>query len=90
MSRKVKVFNSETQSITEVQVNGTTWGELKLKLSEIGINTSEMKATIRETGSSFETDSAEIPQGKGIDMNNNPNGFDCTIFLNPIKTKSGK
>lgn len=88
--RKVKVFNSETQSIKEVEVNGTTWGDLKAKLNELGINTSGVKASIKETQTSFEMDSAEIPQGKGMDLNNNPNGFDCTIFLNPIKTKSGK
>ena len=86
---KVKVFSSEIQQMTDVEGNFTTWGELKNELVKKGINVNNMKATCRETATSFEADNAVLPVGQGKDMYNNPNGFDFTLFLNPIQTKSG-
>lgn len=86
---KIKVFISEQQLLQEIEGAATTWGELKTLLQNKGISTDSVKATVKETGTSFESDIAELPTNLARDVNNNPNGFDFTLFLNPIKTKSG-
>jgi hypothetical protein len=86
---RIKLFLSQTQEMKEVEGSFTTFGELKEKLTELGITTSGMKATIRETKMSIEDDSALLPTQKGTDLHGNPNGFDFTLFLNPVQTKAG-
>lgn len=86
---KIKVFISEEQVLKEVEGVATTWGELRALLSTKGINTTDVKASVRENGTSFDADNAPLPIGIGKDINNNPNGYDFTLFLNPVKTKSG-
>lgn len=87
--KKIKVFVTAQGSMRELEGNFNTWGELRSKLEEMGISTSSVKATVRETQTSLEGDEAVLPTGVGRDLNNNPNGFDFTLFLNPIATKSG-
>lgn len=87
--KKIKVFVTAQGSMRDVEGNFNTWGELRAKLEEMGISTGSVRATVRENQTSFEADSAVLPSGIGKDVNNNPNGYEFTLFLNPVQTKSG-
>lgn len=85
--RTVKIF-STTTGIQEVTTSSNTWGPFKQELLSKGIITNDMKVVIKEMGTSFESDNAELPQGQG----KNDEGIvthDFTLFLSPTKTKSG-
>jgi len=87
--KKIKVFVTAQGVMRDVEGNFNTWGELRTKLNQMGISTDGVKATVREGQISFEADEAVLPSGVGRDLNNNPNGYDFTLFLNPVQTKSG-
>ena len=86
---KIKVFVTAQGSLRDIEGNFTTWGELRAHLESQGISTANVNPTVRESQTSFEGDAATLPIGIGKDLNNNPNGYDFTLFLNPIQTKSG-
>jgi len=86
--RKIKVFTQLQGGIREIDTQANTWGELKTELSSLGLITSDMKPLVKETQSSFESDSAPLPEGLGKDVNNNST-HDFTLFLTATKTKSG-
>jgi hypothetical protein len=89
MGRKIKIFSTLQTGITEKEVNANTWGELKTELAAASIMTGDMKCMVKETQTSFEADSAPLPQNLGHDTNGNQT-HDFTLFLSPTKTKSGK
>jgi len=74
--RKVTVVSTATGGKNEVLSSATTWGALKPQLSEF--MTGEMKVTVRETRNDLSNADAILPEG------------DFTLFLFPVKVKSGK
>ena len=86
--RKIKVYTQLQSGIKDLTVNATTWGQLKTELASQGLITSDMKPTVKETQSSFEGDSAPLPEGLGKNVNGETT-HDFTLFLTATKTKSG-
>lgn len=75
---KVTVFSTKGRKRSEVESSATTWGELKKDLASAGVETSGMKAIIGENQNTLESAKAALP----VD-------FDFTLFLTPVKVKSG-
>tara|TARA_R110000868_G_scaffold72987_1_gene212002 strand:- start:348 stop:806 length:459 start_codon:yes stop_codon:yes gene_type:complete len=75
MSRKVTIFSTQTNESQVITTDVNTWGEIKDLATDV--NTSGMKAVVRENRTTLESDGAQLPQG------------DATVFLYPTKVKSG-
>lgn len=87
--RKIKVFSTLQSGIRELDVQATTWGELKTALAEKGIMTNDMEAIVKENSTSFMSDSAPLPENLGKSTSGETT-HDFTLYLAPTKTKSGK
>ena len=76
--KKVTVYSTVGKKATILEnLEATTWGELKSALREMDIKYSGMKAVIGETRNTLESDRATLPEK------------DFSLFLMPVKTKSG-
>jgi hypothetical protein len=76
MSRKITLFNSNSQVRKEVMTNATTWGQLKSE--NVDFITANLRGMVRETRVSLEHDDAQLPSGESV------------IFLATKEIKSGK
>lgn len=74
--RKITIVSTNTDQVFDVESSAETWGELKRE-SSISNVSSGMKAMIRETKNTLESDQAILPQG------------DFVLYLTPSKVKSG-
>lgn len=81
--KNIRVFSTMGTGIREIEVNANTWGELKQELNNLGISTNDMQGIVKETEASFTGDSAPLPTGLA-------GAYDFTLYLTPVKTKSGK
>jgi hypothetical protein len=72
-TRKITVFNTQSNTPSEFMSDAVTYGEIKNQISSVN----GMKVVIRETKVTLEDDGAILPSG------------DFTIFLFPEKVKSG-
>ena len=88
MGKKIKVFGSTRSGMVEINSDASTWGELKTELANEGLLQGDMKAVIREGQTEMKTNSQTLPTGLGFN-DENEQTHDFTLFLNPIKTKSG-
>lgn len=78
MSRKVTVYSTTGKRAEQLEnVTSAEWLELQGVLKEVGIPFSGMKAVVGETRVTLESEKAVLPEG------------DFTLFLMPVKTKSG-
>ena len=73
---KVTVFSTKGSQKAVYETESTTWGQLKAELSR-DYNFDNLQATENITRRDLTVDSAELPTS------------DFTLFLRPIKTKSG-
>lgn len=73
---KVKVYSTQMGEKT-VECSGQTWEDLQRDLMTAGVSYSGMKAVVGETKATLEAGVATLPE------------FDFTLFLMPVKTKSG-
>lgn len=74
---KVTVFNTSGKKRSQVETTVQTWGELKEVLTGEGVEVSGKKAIIGETQLTLESSKAILPD------------YDFTLFLSPVKVKSG-
>lgn len=72
--RTIKVFNSKTNQVTEIQSSATKWKDL---IGELPGYEAGMRGVDRETQNTFEAGEATLPTGN------------FTLFLVPSKVKSG-
>lgn len=75
---KITIFSTKGQKKSVIESSATTWGELKKELADANIPTWGMRAIIGENKNTLESSVAVLP----VD-------FDFTLFLSPIKVKSG-
>ena len=75
--RNVLIYTTTGKSGETVATEATTWEELKSDLSKNQVQYNNMKSVVGETRVTLESPKAMLPQG------------DFTLFLMPIKTKSG-
>lgn len=78
MMRKVTVLSTNGEGRKEVTTDVTTWGALKPLIQEQGLTVNNMKATVRSTKNTLESNDSVLPNE------------DFVIFLTPMKVKSGK
>lgn len=74
---KVLIYSTSGRSGFEFETTATTWEELQRDLSTNQVSYDGMKAVLGESRLTLESPKAQIPQ------------LDFTLFLMPIKTKSG-
>ena len=74
---EIKVFSTKANKLQKINVKGTTWGSVYNELENAGLINGDMKAVLRENNMTLES--------SNIDMPTTP----YTIFVTPIKTKSG-
>lgn len=74
---KITIISTKGKKRSIVETTSTTWGELQKDLSTAKVDTSNMKAIIGQTQVTLESSKAILPN------------FDFTLFLTPIKVKSG-
>lgn len=84
--RKVTVFSTKGRSKQVIETKATTWGELKKDLTEAGVSVSGVKAIVGENQNTLESSQASLPMG--LQKNGTTDG-DFTLFLTPVKVKSG-
>jgi hypothetical protein len=77
MSRKVTIYSPAGKNANQLEIEGRTWKELQSVLSRNSVSYSGMKVVIGENRHTLESENAILPDG------------DFTLFLMPIKTKSG-
>jgi hypothetical protein len=75
--RKVRFYSTAGQTNVQHEFQGTTFGELKELMKTNNISYSGMKCVVGETKLTVEHDQAILPDG------------DFTLFIMPVKTKSG-
>jgi hypothetical protein len=83
---QVTVFSTKGKKRSVVTTEANTWGELKKDLLNEGIETNNMKSIVGENQVTLESSAAVLPKGL------TPAGEvtkDFTLFLTPIKVKSG-
>jgi len=78
MSRIVKIYTAQNDSLQQIESSATTWGELKAEMKAAAISADGMKATVKTLKVTLENDGAALPEGE------------FTIFLTAAKMKSGK
>lgn len=74
---KVTIYSPAGKNANQVELEGNTWKDLQKVLSKNNVSYSGMKAVIGENKHTLESENAILPDG------------DFTLFLMPIKTKSG-
>lgn len=82
----ITVFSTKGKKRSSVETDVNTWGELKEVLGKEGIETSGFKAIVGETQTTLESSKAVLPKGL---TNAGEVTKDFTLFLTPVKTKSG-
>ena len=75
--RKITVYSTKGKSNAEITTNVTTWGELKPLLAEEGYDLNSLNATENINRTDLINTGASLPEGE------------FTLFLRPVKTKSG-
>lgn len=83
---QVTVFSTKGKKRSVVTTEANTWGELKKDLLNEGIETNNMKAIVGENQTTLESSAAVLP--KGLTASGEVTK-DFTLFLTPIKVKSG-
>lgn len=76
-TRTVTVYATQGQKTAKIETSASTWGELKEIVSEQGYNLETLSATENINRTSLDHADASLPAG------------DFTLFLRPVKTKSG-
>lgn len=76
--RKIDVIHTSSQEQITRNTDIRTWGELKSYYPEINRMASGMKAVVKETKVTLESDDAVLPDGP------------CVIYLTMGKVKAGK
>lgn len=74
---KVTIYSPAGKNANQVELEGNTWKDLQKVLTKSNVSYSGMKAVIGENKHTLESENALLPDG------------DFTLFLMPIKTKSG-
>lgn len=77
MSRVVTVFSTKGKSKTKITTDATTWSELKSLIRNEGYNMDNLQAVEGTNRTTLQHQDARLPEG------------DFTLFLRPVKTKSG-
>ena len=80
--RTVKVINANKGIVEVVETGATTWGELKSEISRFF--SGNVKAVVRETEQTLESDGALLPEGSL-----NDNDWDFTLFIVTKESKAG-
>ena len=75
--RKITVYSTIGKGAKFLETDVVTWAHLKTLLQQEKIDLNNMKAVIGENKLTLESDQAQLPDGE------------FTLFLMPIKTKSG-
>ncbi len=78
MTRKIDVIHTSSQEQVTRQTDIQTWGELKSYYPEIARMASGMKAVVKETKVTLESDDSVLPTSN------------CVIYLTMGKVKAGK
>lgn len=83
---KVTVFSTKGKKRFVVETEANTWGELKEALAAEDVEVKNMKAIVGETQTTLESSAAVLP--KGLTQAGEVTK-DFTLFLTPVKVKSG-
>lgn len=83
---KIVVFSTRGKKRTEIFSDAETWGQLEKDLNAAGIETKGFKKIVGETQNSLESSAAVLPKGL---TSAGEVVKDFTLFLTPIKVKSG-
>ena len=75
--KKITVFSTKGKKRFSVNSTADTWGELKVQLLAEGVETQGLRSIIGETQLTLESSKAILPD------------YDFTLFLSPVKVKSG-
>lgn len=75
--RKIKIFATKGKNKATIETDVTNWGDLKVLVEAEGYDLSNLAATENRNRTTLEHKDANLPEG------------DFTIFLRPVKTKSG-
>lgn len=75
--RKITVYSTIGKGAKFIETDAVTWANLKTLLQQEKVDLNNMKAVIGENKLTLESDQAQLPDGE------------FTLFLMPIKTKSG-
>lgn len=75
--RKIRIISTQSDGVKTIESSASTWGELKSELSSSLSNVQDMKAIVRDTRNTLESDEAVLPEG------------DFTIILTMKKIASG-
>lgn len=75
--QRVITIYSTKGGMKEITTRATTWGEFKPEVEKAGYDLKNLAATCGNTRNGLERDDAKLQEG------------DYTIFLRPVKTKSG-
>lgn len=75
--RNIRVISSQADNVKTISSSATTWGKLKQELGSHFSGVSDMKAIVRDTRITLESDEAILPTG------------DFTIILSMKKIASG-
>lgn len=84
--KTIKVLSTKGKRVTNVETEATKWGQLQEDLKANGLEIEGMKAIVFENQTTLESPDAVLPVGLNIN-GTLIEGF--TLFLTPIKTKSG-
>lgn len=83
---QVTVFSTKGKKRFVVETEANTWGELKQVLTSEGVEVDNMKAIVGENQTTLESSAAVLP--KGLTTAGEVTK-DFTLFLTPVKVKSG-
>lgn len=83
---QVTVFSTKGKKRVVVETEANTWGELKQVLTSEGVEVNNMKAIVGENQTTLESSAAVLP--KGLTAAGEVTK-DFTLFLTPVKVKSG-
>lgn len=77
MSRTVKLINSNLGKVKTIETDAETWGELQGNSEVQSFMEGDVKAVVRQTQNTLESDRAELPEG------------DFDLFFITKKSKAG-
>lgn len=84
--RIVTIYSTQGSKDKQIESEATTWGELQRELEQAGVTYEGMKAIVGESEVTLESAEAQLPVGLTVgDQTTN----DFTLFLTPVKVKSG-
>lgn len=75
--RVITIFSTKGKNKTKITTDATNWGQLKELIIGEGYDLANLAAVENKRRSTLENVQAELPEG------------DFTVFLRPVKTKSG-